>query len=255
MNAAPDRLPSFASPTGPSELSATLADVEALLRDRPALLSRIARGESLARLSRALLATTFVCAAVFGAAVGSFRGGRQALYAALKLPLVLLLSAAICAPALTAANAALDRRADLRRDLALLSTALALCALVLASEAPLVLLAVEHHLDYHAAALLLAATFAVAGAVALSFLARGLAVEPQRRRLAAALVVAVFGAVVAQMAWTLRPWLVRPRDPSVTFVRDIDSSLFEAVRGSLDSARGVYHRDAAPLPGSVGDAR
>ena len=54
--------------------------------------------------------------------------------------------------------------------------------------------------------------------------------------------------VGAQLAWTLRPYLVRPRAPEAPFVRDIEGSLFEAFRETVQSAQGIYTRESAPLP-------
>ena len=59
---------------------------------------------------RTMVATIAITMAIVGAALGSYRGGVQIAYAAIKLPLVLLGTAALSAPALTAIGAALGRR-------------------------------------------------------------------------------------------------------------------------------------------------
>ena len=56
--------------------------------------------------------------------------------------------------------------------------------------------------------------------------------------------------VGGQLAWALRPYLVRPRAVDVVFVRQVEGSMFDAVVEVLDSARGHYTRDSAPLPGA-----
>ena len=228
-----------------------LGEVDQLLRSRSSVLRRIEAGDDLAGLARSMILTIAAAGGVFGAAVGSYRGGLQILYAAIKLPLVILLTAAVCAPALTAINAALDRRADLRRDLALVLSALALGSLVLAAQAPLILLAGNWHAGYHGTTLLLVTCCAVGGIVGLTFLSSGVASGGRGAFAAVAALLVVFLCVGSQMSWTLRPYLVRPRATSVPFLRPIDSSLLESVVESLDSARGIYHRDAAPLPGSL----
>src|SRR5437868_11946416 len=121
--------------------SAVLETVDELLRDRKATLVRIHEGDDLAAFARAMIATIAAGAGAFGGAMGAWRGGPQILLAGVKLPLVILLTAALCAPATSALNAAMDRRADLRRDLALVLASLALGALVLAALAPVILLA------------------------------------------------------------------------------------------------------------------
>ena len=58
----------------------------------------------------------------------------------------------------------------------------------------------------------------------------------------------MFALVGGQLSWALRPYLVRPRAPEVVFVREVGDTLFDAIAGSLRSARGIYTRDSAPLP-------
>jgi len=58
----------------------------------------------------------------------------------------------------------------------------------------------------------------------------------------------VFIAVGGQLAWALRPYLVRPRSPEIVFVRELEGSLFDAAIGAIRSASGIYYRDEAPVP-------
>jgi len=226
----------------------SLVAVDLLLRYSGAILARIRDGNDLAGLARTMIVTIFAGGAVFGACLGAYRGGVQVLYAAVKLPLVVLLTAAICAPALSAINAGLCRTASMRRDLALVLAALARGSLVLAALAPVLLLAVSVHASYHVLVLLTVACCAVGGLVGLTLLVRGLAGERRAGGAACLALLCVFIMVGAQMSWTLRPYLVRPRTPAAPFVRGVESSFLEAVATSLDSARGIYHRESAPLP-------
>lgn len=226
-----------------------LQAVDQLLRDVPAFLRRVQAGQDLAVVARAMILTVVVCAGGFGAAMGAHRAGMQVLYAAVKLPAALLLTTAVCAPALTALNACFRRKASLPRDLALVLGALALTSLVLAAQAPLVLLAVELQASYHAVILLVVACCMLAGAVGISLLARGLALDASPGRWAVGLGLAlVFGLVGTQMSWTLRPFLLRPRSPHVVFIRSLEGSFLEAVVTSSRSARGIYWRSSAPVP-------
>ena len=52
-----------------------------------------------------------------------------------------------------------------------------------------------------------------------------------------------------QMTWTLRPYVVRPRTEDVPFLRAREGSFLDSVSRSIDSARGIYYRGEAPLPG------
>jgi len=227
-------------------LSATgaLATIDALLRDRDAVLARIRRGLGLAELGRCALLTVALACAIFGAAVGMHRGGVQILFAAIKFPLVMLFTAAIAAPCLTAFNAALDRPYAVRKDVALMLSALAFGALLLLAQAPLLLLAALLGLGYHAFILLTFCCAALAGIGCAAVLARGIASQSHRHaKIAVVALLAVLSAVGGQMAWTLRPYVVRPRTPEVPFLRQIEGNLLESVLTSSRSARGIYSED------------
>jgi hypothetical protein len=227
----------------------TLGMLDQLLRDSSGVLLRIRAGLDLAGLARAAILAIVAGAAVFGAALGAHRGGVQILFAAVKLPLVILLTAAVCAPALTALNSAFGRPACIRRDLALVLVALARGTTVIVAETPLVLLAVRFGASYHEIVLLAFGCCAAGGLTGLVLLWRGLEVPGLRFGWGVCVtLLAVFTLVGAQMAWSGRPYVVRPRIQSVQFLRSVDSNILESVLTSFDSARGVYHRSEAPVP-------
>jgi hypothetical protein len=231
-----------AAPAAPAPAPAgALGTIDTLLRDRAATLARIERGESLADLVRTMLITIAVSCAIFGAAVGMYRGGVQILYAAIKFPLVMLLTAAITAPCLTAFNAALDRPHALRRDVALVMLALGFGSLLLVAQAPILVLAALMDCAYHKFILLTFGCAAVAGLGSLIVLGRGVRGQSGRHaQITALALVGVLAVVGAQVAWTMRPYVVRPRTTEIPFVRQIEGSLIEAVMGSSRSARGIY---------------
>ena len=231
----------------PVEPSTVLGTVDCLLRDPAALVARIREGKDLADLARAMIITVATCSAIYGAALGTFRGGPQIAYAGLKLPVAILATACVCAPGLTAWNAAFGRAASLSRDLALVLASLGLGTLVLAAQAPVMLLLATMGAGYHTMVLVTVGTCGLAGAVGVSLLLRGLSKEPARA-LVGTVLLATFAIVGTQVCWTLRPFLVRPRAQSVPVVRAIEGSFIDAVVTSQRSARGVYWRDSAPLP-------
>lgn len=223
--------------------------IDLLLRDRRAMLARLDDAGQVAAILRTMTATIAVTMAIVGAALGSYRGGVQIAYAAIKLPVVLLGTAAVSAPALSAIGAALGRRSRLAADLALVMTALAFGSLLLVACTPLIMLARAVDLDYHRTILAVVAMFAVAGGAALHLICRGVALEAATGwRTAVAGMCVVFSLVGGQLAWALRPYLVRPRAPEPMFIRAVDQgSLFDAITGAARSAQGIYDRDAAPL--------
>jgi hypothetical protein len=230
-----------------------LGQIDHLLRDRDAMIARIRAGVDLVPTMRTMVATIAVAMAIVGAALGSYRGGVQIGYAAVKLPLVLLGTAALSAPALSAIGAALGRRPRVAVDLALVMTALAYGALLLVATTPLILLARSMDLDYHRAILCVVVLFATAGIASLRVIVRALAVESAVGWRASVFgLCVVFGLVGGQLAWALRPYLVRPRADDVVFVHPVNAregSLFDAILTAAASARGEYRRDHAPLPG------
>jgi hypothetical protein len=230
-------------------MRSALSLVDELLRDRALFLRRIEEEADPARLARALLAAIAVGAAVFGATLGSYRGGIQILFAAIKLPAVVLFTAAICTPGLNALARVLCGAASFRRELTLLLGALALGCLLLAALSPVVFLAGRLDASYHQVTMIAVACCGIAGIPALLLLLRGLPRGVGHKRTAVfGVLLALLALVGTQMSWTLRPFLLRPRTVGVPFVRSIEGSFLESVRESLESARGVYRRNEAPLP-------
>lgn len=235
----------LARPMGPLEV------VDLLLRDRTTFLRRIESSTDLLSMARALLVTSVVCAAAFGASMGAYRGGIQILYAAIKLPLAVLLTASLVAPALTAlglaaraSDAPLDVRGRLLRDLVLVLAALALGGLVIAALTPVVVLGEIFGVSYHELILTLFGACCAGGVLGLVLFLRGMWRRHERGSALSALgALALFAVVGSQMTWSLRPFLVRPRTTEVPFVRAVEGSMLDSVSTSVDSARGVYLED------------
>jgi len=213
--------------------------VTALLRDPAATAERCRRSEGL----RELGATALVCliggAALFGAVLGAFRGGPQIAYSALKLPLALLATLVVSVPAFFALTVALGGRTRFGTMAGVTLMAAARGALVLAACSPLLWFALDRGLDYHAAVLLAAGMYVVAGAAALELLLRGIG-GALRSLVTAALCGVVFFAVLGQTAWMLRPFLGRPSQQAVPFVRVREGSFADAILQSSKSAVGIY---------------
>ena len=251
----PAHLPPAAAPVR----AGGLVLVDQLLRDRAGVLARVRQGLGLSELVKTLVITIVVGAALAGAAMGSFRGGAQIAFAAVKLPLALLLTAALCAPALAALGHALGRPASLARDLALVVTALATGTLVLVALVPVLLVARAVDLDYHGSILLTVGCGGVAGVVAVAVLVVGLRrVSLRDVSIVVTLFSLLFVVVGAQVGWTLRPWLVRPRATEIPFVRGVEGSLYDAVLGSATLGAGRLpprSGAAAAVAGGAGDLR
>jgi hypothetical protein len=227
----------------PSELG----PVGLLLRDPAEVAKRCVEEDRLRPLGAASLGAIAIGTAAFGAVVGSFRGGEQIAYAAVKMPLAFLGALVVCVPAFHAIASALGRPWPLRTVVALAVASAGRAALVLCALAPVLWLAMDLGLGYHASALAATLTYGLAGAAALGILLRGLG-EAKHRVTTALAFALVFLAAGAQTGWLLRPYLVRPRSEEVPFVRSLEGGVADALASSARSAIGIYDRARAPTP-------
>lgn len=200
---------------------------------------------------RAIAATSIgaivLGAAAFGGVLGAFRGGVQIAYAAVKLPLAVLATLVVCAPAFHALAASFGRAWPLRSVASLTLAAAGRCSLLLLAAAPVLWLLIDFGIGYHDAALVAALAYGGAGIAALSVVVRGLGKGPHRALTTVSFVL-VFFVVAGQTSWALRPYLVRPRTEAVPFLRDREGSFVESVLTSGRSTMGDYDRPGAPLP-------
>ena len=221
------------------------AYVDELLK-KPALAARaIDVGADLTARTQTYVKVLIACTATFGAALGFHRGGAQIFFAAVKLPLVTLVTLAVVAPLLHMLNKALERPANMARDVSILVAALARGALVLAAETPLIWAAHAVGAGYHRMILITVISCSVAGAVSFWFLWGVLSATRRARWLVTLIVLTTVGVVGAQASWLFRPYLVRPRAERVVFMHPLEGSFSEALGDSIDSARGLYHRPPA----------
>lgn len=210
-----------------------------LLRDPKEVARRCLEEDRIPPLVVASLIAITVGAAVFGGVVGSFRGGEQIAYGAIKVPLAMLAALVLAVPAFHAITASLGRPWPLRTVIALALSAAGRAALVLFACAPVLWLAFDLGLGYHAAALAAALAYGVAGLTALGVILRGLGDGAHKLSTALAF-VAVFLAANGQTGWVLRPYLVRPMTEDVPFVREVEGGFADALFVSGRSAMGIY---------------
>ncbi|MBX3249067.1 MAG: hypothetical protein KF901_17950 [Myxococcales bacterium] len=237
---------------------APIADeLATILRDPAGAARRCLDEDRLRSLTLAALLALAFGAVVFGAVVGSYRGGIQLLFAGVKFPLSMVAALVLSVPAFHGVAAALGRPVSLRAMITLALVAAGRAGLALLAFAPVLWLAMDLGVGYHGAALAAVLAYALAGVAALGVLLRGL--RAGRHRITTGLAfVAIFLAASGQTSWILRPYLVRPQSAEVPFVRSLEGDFLGATAVSLRSSLGIYgrrdawHDDAAPAREGAG---
>lgn len=194
---------------------------------------------SLTRLSvRQLLLIIGACGLLYGAVMGAFalKGGLerapQLLFSALKVPLLLGVTGALCLPSFWVLNTLLGLRDDWPRVMAGLLATQAASSLVLAALCPFTLLCYASS-DSHTLALgCNALMFASASLSAQKLLGRYYGPLVRRDPRHAALLkvwLLLYALIGVQMGWVLRPFVGDLNSPLAFFRPDAWSNAYEVV--------------------------
>jgi hypothetical protein len=163
-----------------------------------------------------------LCGLVYGAIMGSF-GGRplQAVYSAVKVPILLSATVALCLPSVFMLNTLVGVRSDFREATRAVTSSQGGLTIVLASLAPVTAFWYASTTNYHAAILFNGLMFAVASFGGQVILRRGyrplVARDPKHRWMLRVWLV-LYSFVGIQMGWLLRPFIGDPTGP-VQFFR------------------------------------
>lgn len=111
--------------------------VGAILRAPGAFVRDLLGDRNLGSYAASLMLTTFLFSAAYGAILGLVQPGLQTLYAAMKLPIVVLGTALLCTPTFYVFNAILGSKFTLKQTVASILFLAALSALVLMAFAPI----------------------------------------------------------------------------------------------------------------------
>lgn len=195
-------------------------------------LVELSRGQALPL--RALFTTIAVAGALDGAAIGSFAcdsldRARLMLFAGIKLPFLLLASAALCLPGFFAINAVAGLSHVFTRTLRAIVAGQAALAVALGSLSPLVLFAYLSGVAHASALLLNALAFACASAcghVVMHRYYRVLILEDSRHRSMLAVWVLLYALVGIQLGWLLRPFVGDPHAPVTLFRQEPVSNAY-----------------------------
>lgn len=217
-----------------------------------ALLDEAEQPGFLGRVAPILLAFAAAGGALFGAAVGAFHEGPQWLYAAIKMPAVLLVPALLVLPAARTLAELLDLPLSSRRASVAALAAAARVGILAATLAPVVWLIGEWDGRYRAAMLVTVACTALAG---LGGLRVWLAAVPHAgawRAWGLAVAAAVF-ALSSQSAWLLRPFVLRPHLP-VVFLQAPDGDVLTTLSMRAQGPPRVLQAQVRAFKAGLGSA-
>src|SRR3954454_24535993 len=231
--------------------------IERFLRDREGVWRQIRLEYGLNTLIGQMLASSTAALACYGLVMGSSHSLWQSLTSAFKLPILFLLTLAICLPTLYLFNLLCGGRLSARQALGLVVSAVTVTAALTLAFAPITLFFMVTAQSYPFFILLNTAILLLTGAVGLSFLISGMhsmnaqaraeqtepteqpetveqllttpAPQPQPVSMNLLLIwVLLYGFVGTQLAWTLRPFHGDPSMPFILF-RPVESNFYIGV--------------------------
>jgi hypothetical protein len=149
--------------------------IERILRDRDSIWRQIADERDLNRLTGQMLASSAIALACYGAVLGASHSFLQALMSTVKLPLLFVLTLAICLPTLYLFNLVFGARLQVRQAVALVMVSITVTAVLTLAFAPISLffLITAHHYSFFK--ILNVAILTLTALVGLRFLTRGMA--------------------------------------------------------------------------------
>ncbi|MEV4117887.1 hypothetical protein [Micromonospora sp. NPDC049645] len=150
--------------------------IERILRDREGIWQQIVAERDLNALTGRMLASSAIALACYGAVLGFFHSPLMALTSALKLPLLFLVTLAICLPTLYLFNLVFGARLSVRQSLALVMVAITVTAMLAVAFAPISLFFLITAPDYGFFKLLNVAILTLSALVGLRFLTSGMQV-------------------------------------------------------------------------------
>ncbi|MDG4821484.1 hypothetical protein O7635_06390 [Asanoa sp. WMMD1127] len=150
--------------------------IERILRDRGSIWQQIVEERDLNRLTVQMLASSAIALAIYGAVLGFFNGPLMALTSAIKLPLLFLVTLAICLPTLYLFNLVFGARLSVKQAVSLVMVAITVTAMLAVAFAPIALFFLITADDYGFFKLLNVAILALSAIVGLRFLTGGMQV-------------------------------------------------------------------------------
>lgn len=175
----------------------SLLVIERILRDRQGIWEQIVAERDLNALTGRMFASSAIALACYGAVLGAFHSVLMAATSAVKLPLLFLVTLAICLPTLYLFNLVFGARLSVRQSLAMVMVAITVTAMLAVAFAPISLFFLITAPDYSFFKLLNVGILALSAIVGLRFLTGGMQVLADHGLLGAAPTGATVGQVSA----------------------------------------------------------
>lgn len=215
-----------------------------LLQDRESFIKDIAESIGLRAKLNHLMAISGASFALYGMIIGSHNSLLQALSSAIKLPILFLLTIAICMPTLHIFGSFFGSRRSVLQTLVLLFTGTAIMGIALVGLAPVTFFFIVTTDDYQFFKLMNVVFFTIAGAVGVGFLSRYMQLPHEHEEITSTrsmllrLWFILYAFVGTQLAWTLRPFFGAPGLP-FEVVRDFGGNFYENVFAALGHVLGA----------------
>lgn len=227
------------NPEGPGARVPLLGYLDSILRHRETHFGDIFTNRDVLRQIGLLLGIILVLSAVHGLSMGLSSGPLQMLASAIKVPILYLVTLAVCFPMLYVVNVIMGSRLGFLQTLALILLAMALSSILLAACSPIAVFFSVTGSNYHFLKLLNVAIFAFSGAWGMLGLRRGLhamcATSDLYPRQAVRILqvwIVIFAFVGTQMAWSLRPFIGTP-EMGFQIFRAQESNFYQGVWSSI----------------------
>jgi hypothetical protein len=148
--------------------------IERILRDRESIWRQIGEERDLGKLTRQMLYSSVVALACYGAVLGASHSVAQSALSAVKLPLLFLMTLAICLPTLYLFNLVFGARLQVRQALALVMVTITVMSVLALAFAPISLFFLITAFSYSFYKILNVAILTLTAFIGLRFLTGGM---------------------------------------------------------------------------------
>ena len=223
-----------------------LAVIETILRNRYHFFVEIRDGVQLQAKMRAMLVSSLIFLALYGAVLGSTHSLWQAMSSAVKLPILFLATVIVCSPTLYFFNVLFGSNQSLTQNVALMLTAITVTAVLLLAFTPIMLFFLLTTSGYQFFKLLNVGIFTISGWMGVLFLSQGMRIVAaagkqgaSARRNVVRLWILLYAFVGSQMAWTLRPFIGAPSMKFEMF-RQLGGNFYSNIFASIGEMLGFF---------------